>query len=313
MNLINHDTSFYFAQHHIYTQMDRSIDIRDMPHSEYVRGNKKPYIQYLKKSLPYYHKTFDIDEKLAYFDKKIEEYTSKGIKEPVTIYLRPNGDPMILDGNHRMAIGLFHQLDIPFREITLKEAIARIVNVSGSYYGTGNKGMPYQSIYNQYGDILLKGRRSDIPDRNWYIRPEDIKNKTIIDIGCNYGNALMLCRDAKKLIGVDIDKKVLTSAVRLSVVMNKKIKYIYQNMSTYHAYNYVDDELPTCDTAFVFSVDMHIGNLDGLEYFIRNNVKKVVYFETHERKEMPDQIRKIFSLVEPLANLRTRKLYRCVK
>jgi len=301
----------YFSQQHIYTQLGHTVDIKDTPHYRFLEtGKEKIYKDYLRNSWEFYKPGFseeDIDKRMQYFKDLVEDIKVNGVKKPIECFIRPNGDELVHDGNHRAVIATYLNIPLPKKEIPFKEVLKIRVNVPGSFYGSKRKGMPYQSIYSPEGKIILEGRRSDILERFNLIKEEDTRDKDIIDIGCNYGNTLMLCNNARSLTGVDVDAEILTSAVRLAVFYAKRIHYLHFDVNR-------ELNIDAVDTAFIFSVDAHLKELAGLIYFIKNKVKNVVYFETHESREMPEVIRNLFDNIELLGVLPgNRKFYRCTK
>lgn len=299
----------YFSQQHLHTQMGPSVPIHKTPHFLFMNGKRDQYRDYLRRSWKSYRPHFsesDIEQQVKRFDDLIADVKRNGIKRPIMTFTRPNGDLMIYDGNHRSAIGKALGIEIPADEISLVQAIRNRVDV-GSFYGTKHRGMPYQTIYAPDGTPVVEGRRDDLITRNDLISQSDVTGKTVVDVGCNYGNALLLLRDARRRIGIDVDEKILTAAVRMAVIFNQEITFKAQDMSV------PNPDLPECDTAFVFSVDAHLNALDGLVEFIKEKVRTVVYFETHEGRGMPLPP-SLFRNVEQIGVLPgERKLLRCTK
>lgn len=307
----------YFSQQNINTQyLGIDLLLENTPHYDFVKqdGNSKRYIEYLKKSWKYYYPNRSkkrieemISEKVKSFRKLIEDIKENGIKEPVVVFTNLDGQVMIFDGNHRASVGLYYNIDIPMETISLREAIRRRTENPNIFYGSKNKGIPYQSIYTPGSILVLEGRRNDIVDRRNMIDIEDITGKTILDMGCNYGNSLLLMGNAKKRIGIDKEADILTSAIRVATIFRQKIDFRRFDL------NKIYTRLEKVDTALIFSVNAHLDTLSGLVSIIKNKVRYVVYFETHEGHEIPDEIKCLFSKIELKGKLGSRKFYKCIK
>lgn len=104
---------------------------------------------------------------------------------------------------------------------------------------------------------------------------------------------------------IDVDKGLLTSAIRLNNIYESKSKFLYHNLKKKLKL------LKKYDTGFVFAVDKHIKDNVLLAKNIKNNIKQVIYFETHSKSEIPKEI--LWITEDPvLLNVTQdfRKLYR---
>jgi len=307
----------YFSQQNIRTQyLGINLLLEDTPHYDFVKNNGESlrYVDYLKESWKYYYPNKSreeaekmISEKIKSFKGLIYDIKVNGIRNPIIVFKNLNNKTMIFDGNHRASIALYLGLEIPLQYISLKEAVRRRTKNPNIFYGSKNKGIPYQSIYTPNGILVLEGRRTDLVKRREMIDIEDIRNKVVLDIGCNYGNSLLLMDCAKQRIGIDKEADILTSAVRIATIFEQEIDFRQFNL------NQIYTELEPVDTALIFSVDAHLQTLDGLIDIIKNKVKGIVYYETHEGYKIPDEICSLFNKIELRGKLGSRKLYKCIK
>jgi len=306
----------YFSQQHIYTQLGHTVRMEDTPHYDFLvkDGKSTMYEDYLRTSWKYYFpKKTNVDienmilKQIEKFKKLATDIKKNGIIEPIQVFRRLNKDLMVYDGNHRSVIGLYYGIKIPTKMMDLKEVLTLRTRIPSIFYGSLNKGVPYQSIYSPDGIELLHGRRNDLLLRSLYIDKKDIKGKVVLDLGCNYGNSLFLLSGAKRMIGIDVSSRILTSAVRLAVIFKKKVEFMV------HDLNRLDILLPEVDTAFMFSLDAHLKGIGGITRIIELYLKKVLYFETHEHGEIPIEIERLFKKCEFLLEYSDRKLYRLEK
>jgi len=135
----------------------------------------------------------------------------------------------------------------------------------------------YQSIWFK-GEQIVKGTRDDMGKRMSLIRKEDIKDKVVVDIGCNLGAASFWAIEngAKECIGMDIAKEGIELA-------NKIAKELKVNCS-FKVGSFDNKQEKMGDIAFCFACSDDIAKEDPKrQQVLLDNLKKypVVYFETH--------------------------------
>jgi 2-polyprenyl-3-methyl-5-hydroxy-6-metoxy-1,4-benzoquinol methylase len=309
----------YFGQQHIGTthffgEKYHTIHICDMPHYKFLLGDEDAYIDYLKHSwnyhMPNQNTEIQREKQVLLFRKLKIDIEENGCRIPITICKRSDGNYVIVDGNHRASISLYLGRQIIAKEISLEDHVRNLVANPNEFFGTKNAGKPYQSILINQKEII-KGRRdaSDLQGRLNLIKIEDLQNKKILDVGCNYGTNCFYSTDcgASKALGIDVSGKLLTAAIRINSLFAKPC---YFDKIDFAKLNEID----RFDTTFVFSVDKHINDNKMLAKNILSNTKKVVYFETHSHSEIPKEIQFIFSSIKFLGNTAdgSRNLYRCI-
>jgi 2-polyprenyl-3-methyl-5-hydroxy-6-metoxy-1,4-benzoquinol methylase len=311
--------NYYFGQQHIGTtemfdQLSASnwyhtVNIKDSPHHQFVSGNTEVYEKYLRNSWAYYKKSEKkIPQKIKNFKSLISEITkNRGNSSPIEIVERFDGKNIVHHGNHRMSICLYHNIEPNIRKIELDEYIKNLVVIDDEFYGTKHRGMPYQSIFYQ-GKRIIEGRRQDIEMRSLMIDKRDLLGKSVIDLGCNLGMSLLPIFDngVTEALGIEINEKIITCAIRLNVLFGLPIRYKCHDLS----------QLLNIDrkyhTGFVFSIDQHVKNNRMLAKNIKNLVSDVVYFETHQKENIPEEISEIFDQIDYISETyNNRQLYRC--
>jgi 2-polyprenyl-3-methyl-5-hydroxy-6-metoxy-1,4-benzoquinol methylase len=311
--------NYYFGQQHVTTasffnQLSdngwyHTVSMHDSPHYKFVSGNVELYKQYLENSWNFYSISKDkIPDKINQFRDLIHNMIDNHIDvPPIKVVERFDGKKIIYDGNHRVSIHLFYNTEHKIDQVSLEDYVYQIVKIDDAFYGTKNGGIPYQAI-NFQGRNILKGRRNDIEERISLIKDIDLLGKSVIDFGCNLGMSLLpiFDRGATDALGVEINKKIITGAIRLNVLFALPIQYHCHNLALplhldkkYH-------------TGFVFSIDQHVKNNAVLANNIKNNVSDVVYFETHQNSSIPTEIKEIFDQIDLISKTTdNRHLYRC--
>lgn len=292
----------YFGQLHYFHQaffdkyncQHTRIPLREMPHYKVLRDgqlSKKSnvYNSYLKQSWKHYFPSSNTrakrDQRIAYYKALLDDIKINGVNKPIIITDTCDGGRVIVDGNHRACVAYHLGIDIPFEYISTKDAIQRIVNNAAEFYGTKNKGAPYQSIF--YGDkLLLPGRRQDIHARFMKILIQDIRGKKVLDLGANIGvNAsLAWYYGAKEVTAMEVSPKIASSALRLSTLLGSRIELKVQDLG---------ERIPgrqKYDTVFCLSLHAHVKDRPMLEKNILRVTKpgSVLYFEGHEKSEQDD-------------------------
>lgn len=256
------------------------LNIYDTPHYKHLLGGDD-YYNYLK--LSWRGKQDKLHDKIQKFENLLIDIRKNGIKEPIEIITRMNGDEMVFHGNHRYAIARYLDIEFKVKEISIDEYINFNIYNKKSRFGTNDNGTPYQSLFYK-GKCLIEGRRKDQIDRNDLILKEDLIGKRVYDFGCNIGSSSILAHESGAIVeGWDFPE-FRTTAIRLALLMNYDIKY----KSASGEY----------DTLFLFSVHAHAD--------IPDIKSKVIYIETHEDGILPDRFKKS----EKMGQLGKRTLWR---
>lgn len=142
----------------------------------------------------------------------------------------------------------------------------------------------YQSIWFG-GKQIVKGTRDDMGKRMSSIRKEDIKDKTVVDIGCNLGAASFWAIEngAKECIGFDVAKEGIEVANEIAKDLKVNCKF---NVSSFDV-----NQDKVGDIAFCFACHDDIAKEDlDRQQILLNNLKKysVIYFETHLKGFFPN-------------------------
>lgn len=314
MKLIDPD-QLHFGQQHVGTVElfgpdYHTVPLRATPHYRHLLGDPRAYPEYLERSWAYLRPRSTPADRQAWvqrFAGHLELIRQQGVKEPVRVCRRFDNRMILIDGNHRASICLYLGREVPAVEVDLFAHLSRIVSVPSERFGTQTRGMPYQSLF-YGGREIIAGRRRDMQERMGMLDLADIRNRTVLDIGCNLGAASLLAAEAgaARVYGVESVPAIATAAIRLNVLTALPCTY---RCAPWGA----EGIRPVCDTAFAFSVDRHIGNDAALAAGIRASARSVLYFETHRGAAMPTAIRSICARVEQIGSTDEgrRKLYRC--
>jgi hypothetical protein len=291
-----------FGQQHIRTQdfflrttgSSHTVPMRKSPHFLFASGlDETAYLDYLKTSWGFYFPQAsedDLQQRAQRFRDHIGIIKAHGtIDDAVEAYQRPDGNLVLLDGNHRASISIALGLNLPITLLDRGEALAKIVLLAQSRYGADSRGIPYQGL-SLNGEMLLHGRRPDILRRFNMIRRDDLQDATVLDLGSNIGSNLFLAAEhgAKKVVGIESDPHIASVAVRLNTFFKTPTRVIEQDLSIPWAGE-------SCDTVFALSVYAHVSNKSGLATTIRQCTKRILYFEGHSASSM-DSYPEIFSM-----------------
>ena len=101
----------------------------------------------------------------------------------------------------------------------------------------------YQSMNGYNGQRDLEFRKKFFDD-------EDLKDKTVLDVGCNMGQMCQyaLSLGAKHVLGIDYDKNAIEKANYLN--KNEKIQFISDDIDNYFMYTQLEKK----DTILLLSV-----------------------------------------------------------
>jgi hypothetical protein len=305
------------------------IRLRDLPHyifwrdEEYKNPAESLYYKYLRESWEYYYPKDNTEKRrLAKINeyKKLQKHIKKrGVKEPLTIVVAPDGAKIIVSGNHRASIAYHLGLDAPYEILDTRKYIQRVTSNDAEFYGTKNRGVPYQSIF--YKDTeLVEGRRRDVLKRFQKLDIEnDIRGANVLDTGSNIAVNAMLAwhYGAKSVTAAEFSPVIGTSALRLSTLFDANINVLTQDLGK------VVPKPGIYDTVFCFSLHAHVGNTANLEKNLIAFTGKVLYFEGHQNTKKSDyeHIFRHFRKVKSMgynedgvhSKKATRPLFRCEK
>lgn len=198
--------------------------------------------------------------------------------------------------------------------------LRRLIDAPGDFFGTQRGDRPYQSLFDR-GRELIRGRRPDLLERLDKVRPEDLQDRTVLDLGCNIGMGSILAarRGARQVLGIDFSEDLVQAATRLNTYFAAPCEFRQRNLETRL------DDLPPVDTIFLFAVLGHLDRTDGIVETVRRSSAEVVYVESHcevqERGETNGFLKSgLFSQVEMVGHsfdnvvrgTRTRTLHRGV-
>lgn len=256
------------------------LNVYDTPHYKHLLGGDE-YYNYLKFS--WKGRQEGIQDKINEYNDLVVDIKNHGIKKPIQIVKRFNGDNLIFHGNHRYAIARHLNIECPTVEVSQEEYIRFNIQNRKHQFGTNPGGIAYQSVWYQ-GECLVPGRRQDQLRRHRLIFPEDLNGKRVYDFGCNIGAACVLAHESGATVeGWDLPE-FRTSAIRLAVLMNYDIRYQEPN--------------GVYDTLFLFSIHAHAE--------IPKIKARIIYIETHEDGKLPIRFKK----AEKIGKLGKRFLYR---
>lgn len=273
--------SFIFAQHkpctfdfwneYLYNKDVNNwnnVPLEFFPHYHFVQGNQDYYRSYLNSSWNHIsNKKIRIEKQIKNFENFIQYLKKTKNHKPIIILERKDGKQLVIDGNHRLSILTSLNYRIPIKKINTKDYITEVLKSCKTRFGANN-GIPYQSL--QINDYYLEGRRTNIGERNKFIRNSDLKNCTVLDFGCNLGESSRYAESQGASVYIVDLKEIMRASLRIATVTN-------QLLIPY-------DRLEHYDTGFFFSVHRHVK--------IQNSILKCnnIYFETHvkDKGKLPD-------------------------
>lgn len=142
----------------------------------------------------------------------------------------------------------------------------------------------YQSVWFG-GKQLINGSRDDMGRRMSLIRKEDIKDKEVVDIGCNLGAASFWAIEngAKSCKGFDVASEGIDVANKIAKDLGVNCEFGVADFGT--------PQKKMGDVAFCFACHDDIAKEDlKKQKILLDNLKKyeVVYFETHLKGTFPN-------------------------
>ncbi len=278
----SHSVHLFQMPHYLF--LEKHIDD---PHSDNI------YARYLQNSWNYLFPDDNIPNKIV---KKIDDYVQlynqiaahkhlahKAFEKPISVCRRPDGKVIIIHGNHRASIALKLGLDIKAVFVDPGKHLKKISYVKDEFYGSARLGIPYQSIFQGEKEVV-KGRRPDILRRIKTIDPNDLRDKTLIDFGCNIGCNCFLAVHfgVTNVTGIDYSPRLISVATRLNSYFTMPCSFIV------HDLNHEIPDIKPADTVFCFSVAKHLQDPQAMYRAILNKTKRVLYFEGHAGTQQSD-------------------------
>lgn len=256
--------------------------------------------------------------RLYYSIQARKHLNEKAFLLPVEVCRRPDGKLIIIHGNHRAAVALKLGLDIRANLTSPAKYLRQVVDVPEEFYGSARLKMAYQSIFEGERE-LVRGRRPDVLERIRMLNQDDLKNKSVLELGCNIGASCYLAAQfgASRVTGVDYSDRLITAAIRLNSYFALPCSFIVHDLNTELT------GIAPADTVFCFSLANHLQTKSGLVQTIIKNTKQTLYFEGHSKTKQTDYNyllnKDYFSSVEFLGftrdgihtKKRTRPLFRC--
>lgn len=269
--------------------------VADTPHYKFARsilkngrlgasGEEELYRNYLQAS--WNGKNGDIEDRINKFVDHLKIFvSSRSTSAPLLTTFLGDKDLYAVDGNHRLAFSLAAERNLEVKIAPFYKAL-KIFNPMKEYYGQGNKGKPYQSIYFNKR-MVVTGRRVDLIERLNLIPSEAINGKEILDIASNFGMSSIIANihGANKCTGIERSDELVNFSNKMSILheQEKSVHFLQHDID--------HPEKPISgiyDTAFAFSIYSHLKNKNNLFEIIEKNVKKYVVFETHPNAKIED-------------------------
>lgn len=259
-----------------------SVPVADFPHTRALAGDDDMYLEYLHQSWRYHGRE---NTEATRRDQLRRLHT--GPPGPIRTVQRPDGKHLVVDGNHRAAVG-YANGDLPrIQPVDPARWLTSTVSNPSERYGT-KPGKPYQSVW--YDNIeWVEGRRRDTLTRH-----QAIDETGVLDLGCNIGAATILAGGH----GVDRSPRMVTAAWRLAG--------FFANPATFDVAD-LDETIYRADIVFCFAVAAHLDRVDALRATLRN--ADVVYFEENAGPAQFGKVADLFTHVDELPG--ERRLYRC--
>jgi len=263
----------------------------------------------------------DIEKRIKRFLKHFAHHRERGSKARPVI-TRIGNDYFVVDGNHRTAFGVALGRTVEC-EVWSMDLVYRHFARSQEFYGTGNRGIPYQTVYFR-GEAIVPGRRSDTAERLSMVPRELLAGTSILDVASNIGMSSIMAVNmgAGSALGLEISQPMVWQAVRSAMFED-----VYPK-AQFRQFDLDQDKLSPnelYDTAFMFSIYTHLKNPQVLHEIARSHVRKGVVFEGHPGTSRSDYAAffdsGLFSRVEELGRLRvsvfkeerSRPLWACFK
>jgi 2-polyprenyl-3-methyl-5-hydroxy-6-metoxy-1,4-benzoquinol methylase len=327
-----------FGQQHLGTQdffIERcgqyhTVPLAEFPHRQFICAladgttQSENYLDYLTASWSYHYGPEKNTPELRVaraqrFAEQFQHISQSRQIEPIRVCQRPDGQLIVVDGNHRAAIADQLQLKLSAEVIPLEQHLRSIATIPDEFYGSKRLDKPYQSIFYQ-GRELLEGRRKDVAARLALILPADLQGKSVIDFGCNLGMSCYLAaeRGAREVLGIEGSKNIATAAIRLNALFAAPCSFRQHDLG-------IETTTGKFDTVFCFSIINHVKDKAAFVRTIDQALGGVMYFEGHANTSQADYDYLLneqrFGQIELLGYTQdgihktsnSRPLWRCVK
>lgn len=269
--------------------------VADTPHYKFARsilengrqaasGEEELYRNYLQAS--WAGTNGDIEDRINKFVNHLETFvSSQSTSAPLLTTFLGENDLYAIDGNHRLAFSLAAKRNLDVKIAPFYKAL-KIFNPMKEYYGQGNKGKPYQSIYFDKR-MVVTGRRVDLIERLNLIPSEAINGKSVLDIASNFGMSSIIANihGAKKCTGIERSEELVNFSNKMSILHEREKSVHFLKHDIDHPEKPISD---IYDTAFAFSIYSHLKNKNNLFEIIEKNIRKFVIFETHPNAKIED-------------------------
>lgn len=274
-----------------YSRLNKTdIRIKDTPHYHFAAALAANDAEKLAKAQDYYRSYI-----AASWQTQDEEKISKRINEfieyftlfknekiparlPILTQFSEGGDLFIVDGNHRTAFSIALNKKIEAKKWPFDLAFLRF-SYNSHFYGSGNKNIPYQSIYINKENIL-HGRREDAIERIKMLPLHVIQGASILDVASNLGMSSIIAKQmgAESCLGIEYTSDIVDYANRFAMFNG-----VYPDVQ-FKKFDLDKDQIDAQQhftTAFMFSIHDHLKHPERLISIARDHVKKYVVFEGH--------------------------------
>jgi len=154
--------------------------------------------------------------------------------------------------------------------------------------------------FNNYHDIPelgISGTRK-VNDRIKVYNPNDFKNSTVIDLGCNMGQMSFQAEKwgAKSVIGVEYDLTAIENAKKIKEQLNSKVNFVLDDLDSNFFWNSIS---PQDVVMFLAVIDTkELENRYGILSRACAKTKKVMYFEGHGKQPASKYLKNIIDYTD---------------
>jgi hypothetical protein len=200
---------------------------------------------------------------------------NKVMPVPILTRLLEDDSLFVVDGNHRFAFAAALGKPIWAELWQPQDAFLEFSRVK-EFYGTGNRNLPYQSIFLGQREVIA-GRRRDAIDRLALLPGDAIKGKTVLDVASNIGMSSLIARSmgANSCLGLEVSPRMVDLAARFAMFDG------FYPAVRFRQFDIDSDDLDSdtvFDTAFIFSIYNHLKRPEKLIELADNNIAKYVIF-----------------------------------
>lgn len=225
-----------------------------------------------------------LNDAVSDFKKKFEAFRSDGGGVSVT-QLSTSGDYYVVDGLDHLTFSAALRSSIVCTVLPFRKAFGKY-SASDEFYGTGNSGVPYQSVWFQ-GKILLRGRRTDALERLRMIPSTLLQGSRILDVACNIGVSSILASrlGARECVGLEVSEQMVDTATRMAMFEGVYPAVCFRRFDL--DANRLDAS-ESFEVAFMFSIYRHLKNVEILSKIAEKHITKAIVFEAHPGDEESD-------------------------